>query len=58
MLFFYSNLYPAVVIGAVMRGMDRMVFTSLVFWFGLLLVPVATLLPDLLITVYVLYDIK
>lgn len=47
----YSNLYPAVVIGAVMRGMDRMVFTSLAFWFGLLLVPVATLLPDLLITV-------
>ncbi|CAH0721386.1 unnamed protein product, partial [Brenthis ino] len=47
----YSNLYPAVVIGAVMRGMDRMVFSSLVFWFGLLLVPVAALLPDLLVTV-------
>nr|XP_026491603.1 probable phospholipid-transporting ATPase IA isoform X2 [Vanessa tameamea] len=47
----YSNLYPVVVIGAVMRGMDRMVFSSLVFWFGLLLVPVATLLPDLVITV-------
>ncbi|XP_050362424.1 probable phospholipid-transporting ATPase IA isoform X4 [Nymphalis io] len=47
----YSNLYPVVVIGAVMRGMDRMVFSSLVFWFGLLLVPVATLLPDLIITV-------
>ncbi|OWR45528.1 hypothetical protein KGM_215959 [Danaus plexippus plexippus] len=47
----YSNLYPAIGIGAVMRGMDRMVFSSLVFWFGLLLVPAATLLPDLLITV-------
>ncbi|XP_045459534.1 probable phospholipid-transporting ATPase IA [Melitaea cinxia] len=47
----YSNLYPAILIGAVMRGMDRMVFSSLVFWFGLLLVPVATLLPDLVVTV-------
>ncbi|XP_041972957.1 probable phospholipid-transporting ATPase IA isoform X5 [Aricia agestis] len=47
----YSNLYPAVGIGAVMRGMDRMVFGSLVFWFALLLIPAAALLPDLLITV-------
>ncbi|CAH2092341.1 unnamed protein product [Euphydryas editha] len=47
----YSNLYPVILIGAVMRGMDRMVLSSLVFWFGLLLVPVATLLPDLVVTV-------
>ncbi|XP_072942053.1 probable phospholipid-transporting ATPase IA isoform X3 [Epargyreus clarus] len=47
----YSNIYPVVLIGAVMRGMDRMVFSSLVFWFGLLLIPIATLIPDLLITV-------
>ncbi|XP_052738264.1 phospholipid-transporting ATPase IA isoform X6 [Bicyclus anynana] len=47
----YSNLYPTILIGAVMRGMDRMVFSSLVFWFGLLLVPAATLLPDLVVTV-------
>ncbi|CAH4036167.1 unnamed protein product [Pieris brassicae] len=47
----YSNLYPAILIGAVMRGMDRMVFSSLVFWFALLLIPAATLIPDLIITV-------
>ncbi|XP_045492723.1 probable phospholipid-transporting ATPase IA isoform X3 [Colias croceus] len=47
----YSNLYPTILIGAVMRGMDRMVCTSLVFWLALPLVPLATLVPDLLITV-------
>ncbi|XP_068627807.1 probable phospholipid-transporting ATPase IA isoform X1 [Battus philenor] len=47
----YSNIYPLVLIGAVMRGMDRMVFSSLVFWFGLLLIPIATLVPDLVVTV-------
>ncbi|XP_028167293.1 probable phospholipid-transporting ATPase IA isoform X1 [Ostrinia furnacalis] len=47
----YSNIYPWILIGAVMRGMDRMVFSSLVFWFGLLLIPVATLIPDLIVTV-------
>ncbi|XP_013175124.1 PREDICTED: probable phospholipid-transporting ATPase IA isoform X5 [Papilio xuthus] len=47
----YSNVYPVVGVGAVMRGMDRMVFSSLVFWFGLLLIPVAALVPDLVVTV-------
>ncbi|XP_047989999.1 probable phospholipid-transporting ATPase IA isoform X2 [Leguminivora glycinivorella] len=47
----YSNIYPVVLIGGVMRGMDRMVFTSAVFWLGLVLIPVATLAPDLLVTV-------
>ncbi|GBP79172.1 Phospholipid-transporting ATPase IA [Eumeta japonica] len=48
----YSNLYPTIMIGAVMRGMDHMVFGSLVFWMGLVLIPVVTLVPDLLITVW------
>ncbi|XP_037297496.1 probable phospholipid-transporting ATPase IA isoform X3 [Manduca sexta] len=47
----YSNIYPMVMIGGVMRGMDRMVFSSLVFWLGLVLIPIATLIPDLLVTV-------
>lgn len=34
-----------------MLGMDRMVFGSLVFWFGLILIPIATLIPDLVVTV-------
>lgn len=36
-----------------MRGMDRMVFSSIVFWLGLVLIPVAVLIPDVLVTVYV-----
>ncbi|KAM3958124.1 ATPase phospholipid transporting 8A1 isoform 2-T2 [Aphomia sociella] len=47
----YSNLYPLILIGAVMRGMDRMVFSSLVFWLGFILIPIATLIPDLVVTV-------
>ncbi|XP_073967262.1 ATPase phospholipid transporting 8A1 isoform X2 [Choristoneura fumiferana] len=47
----YSNVYPLILIGSVMRGMDRMVFSSAVFWLGLVLIPVATLAPDLLVTV-------
>lgn len=46
-----SNVYPIILIGAVMRGMDRMLFTSLVFWLGMILIPIATLIPDVLITV-------
>jgi phospholipid-transporting ATPase len=46
-----SNIYPFVQIGAVMLGMDRMVFSSLVFWLALILIPLATLIPDLLVTV-------
>ncbi|XP_050561376.1 probable phospholipid-transporting ATPase IA isoform X4 [Spodoptera frugiperda] len=47
----YSNVFPTVMIGAVMQGMDRMLFTSLVFWLGLILIPIATLIPDMLVTV-------
>ncbi|XP_012547215.1 probable phospholipid-transporting ATPase IA isoform X1 [Bombyx mori] len=50
-LLIYSNIYPTILIGAVMLGMDRMVFGSLVFWFGLILIPIATLIPDLVVTV-------
>ncbi|XP_048480918.1 probable phospholipid-transporting ATPase IA isoform X3 [Plutella xylostella] len=47
----YSNIYPTILIGAVMQGQDRMVFSSAAFWLGLLLIPMATLIPDLVITV-------
>ncbi|XP_049864853.1 probable phospholipid-transporting ATPase IA isoform X2 [Pectinophora gossypiella] len=47
----YSNIFPIVLIGAVMRGMDRMVFSSLLFWLGLVLIPIATLIPDVIVTV-------
>nr|CAG4643715.1 EOG090X00X3 [Lepidurus arcticus] len=47
-LFFiiYSNLWPALPIGANMIGMDRMLLGSLVFWLGLILVPVTCLVGD------------
>jgi len=35
-------------IGADMSGLAFMVFSSPVFWIGLIVVPLATLLPDLL----------
>ncbi|XP_024939743.1 probable phospholipid-transporting ATPase IA isoform X3 [Cephus cinctus] len=42
----YSNFWPALNVGAVMLGNDRMLFTSPVFWLGLILIPPAVLLLD------------
>ncbi|KAK9509761.1 hypothetical protein O3M35_007001 [Rhynocoris fuscipes] len=47
----YSYLWPLVPFGAVMVGMDRMIFTSWVFWFALVLIPIAVLIPDLAVIV-------
>uniref|UniRef100_A0A182HNH8 Phospholipid-transporting ATPase n=1 Tax=Anopheles arabiensis TaxID=7173 RepID=A0A182HNH8_ANOAR len=35
-IFIYSNIWPALPVGAVFTGMDDMVFTTPVFWAGLL----------------------
>ncbi|XP_039280829.1 phospholipid-transporting ATPase IA isoform X2 [Nilaparvata lugens] len=42
----YSHVYPLVPVGQVMLGMDRMVFTSGVFWVGMILVPFTVLILD------------
>ncbi|XP_011297606.1 probable phospholipid-transporting ATPase IA isoform X1 [Fopius arisanus] len=42
----YSNFWPALNVGAVMLGNDRMLFSSPVFWLGLVLIPSAVLLVD------------
>ncbi|RZF42200.1 hypothetical protein LSTR_LSTR004349 [Laodelphax striatellus] len=42
----YSHVYPFVPVGQVMLGMDRMVFTSGVFWIGMILVPFTVLILD------------
>ncbi|XP_046487089.1 probable phospholipid-transporting ATPase IA isoform X4 [Neodiprion pinetum] len=42
----YSNFWPTFNVGAVMAGNDRMLFTSPVFWLGLILIPTAVLLLD------------
>ncbi|KAK9305516.1 hypothetical protein QLX08_003517 [Tetragonisca angustula] len=45
----YSNFWPALNVGAVMLGNDRMLFSSPVFWLGLVLIPSAVLLVDVTI---------
>ncbi|XP_043604828.1 probable phospholipid-transporting ATPase IA isoform X2 [Bombus pyrosoma] len=42
----YSNFWPVLNVGAVMLGNDRMLFSSPVFWLGLVLIPAAVLLVD------------
>ncbi|XP_014298491.1 probable phospholipid-transporting ATPase IA isoform X3 [Microplitis demolitor] len=42
----YSNFWPVLNVGAVMLGNDKMLFTSPVFWLGLILIPTAVLLVD------------
>ncbi|XP_054269311.1 probable phospholipid-transporting ATPase IA isoform X3 [Macrosteles quadrilineatus] len=43
----YSRFWPTIPLGQVMAGMDRMIFTSPVFWFGLILIPLAVVLIDI-----------
>ncbi|XP_029161025.1 phospholipid-transporting ATPase IA isoform X2 [Nylanderia fulva] len=45
-IFIYSNFWPVLNVGAVMLGNDKMLFTSPVFWLGLILIPTAVLLLD------------
>ncbi|KOC64948.1 putative phospholipid-transporting ATPase IA [Habropoda laboriosa] len=45
-IFIYSNFWPPLNVGAVMLGNDRMLFSSPVFWLGLVLIPSAVLLLD------------
>ncbi|XP_063696555.1 phospholipid-transporting ATPase IA isoform X8 [Culicoides brevitarsis] len=45
----YSNVWPVLPVGAIFTGMDTMVFTSPVFWMGLFLIPIASMLPDVTI---------
>lgn len=42
-----SNFWPPLNVGAVMLGNDRMLFSSPVFWLGLVLIPLAVLLLDI-----------
>lgn len=50
-VFRFSNIWPLVRVGAVFSGTHYMVFTSPVFWFGLILIPVASLLLDVVVKV-------
>lgn len=45
----FSNIWPTIRVGAVFAGTHHMIFTSPVFWLGLILIPVASLLLDVLV---------
>ncbi|XP_021953881.1 probable phospholipid-transporting ATPase IA isoform X2 [Folsomia candida] len=47
-LIIYSLVWRTLPIGAEIFGIGFMVFTSPVFWVGVILIPVATLLPDVI----------
>jgi phospholipid-transporting ATPase len=44
----YSFLWRSLPLGAEMLGIAWMVFSSPVFWIALVLIPITTLLPDIL----------
>ncbi|XP_037941184.1 probable phospholipid-transporting ATPase IA [Teleopsis dalmanni] len=44
----YSRFWPVLPLAVVFCGMDTMLFTTPVFWFGLVLIPVTTLLIDVI----------
>ncbi|XP_058806464.1 probable phospholipid-transporting ATPase IA isoform X3 [Phymastichus coffea] len=45
----YSNFWPIFNVGAPMLGNDRMLFSSPVFWLGLILIPLAVLMLDVIV---------
>lgn len=47
----YSLFWPTIPFGYVMSGMSLIIFSSAVFWLGLIVVPVITCLPDYTLTV-------
>lgn len=51
MRMFFSNVWPHINVGAVMLGMDKMLASCPLFWLGLFLIPLATVIPDVIIIV-------
>jgi phospholipid-transporting ATPase len=47
-LMLYSLVYRVISVGAEIHGIGFMVMSSPVFWIGLVLIPLATLLPDII----------
>lgn len=43
----YSNIWPTLPFAAVFAGMDKILYSSPVFWMGLFLIPITTLLVDM-----------
>ncbi|KAL5287332.1 ATP8A1 family protein [Megaselia abdita] len=43
----YSNIWPTLPFAAVFAGMDKILYSSPVFWMGLVLIPITTLLVDM-----------
>lgn len=49
----YSHFWPTLNFAANFAGMDEQLLSTPVFWFGLALVPIASLLVDVLCKLYV-----
>ncbi|XP_037914217.1 probable phospholipid-transporting ATPase IA isoform X4 [Hermetia illucens] len=47
----YSNIWPTLPFAAIFSGMDKILFSSPLFWLGLIIIPVATLLLDVLVKI-------
>ncbi|XP_074026035.1 ATPase phospholipid transporting 8A1 isoform X3 [Leptinotarsa decemlineata] len=47
----YSLFWPTIPFGSIMSGMYIMLFSSAVFWLGLIVIPIITSLPDIAIKV-------
>ncbi|XP_055677625.1 probable phospholipid-transporting ATPase IA [Lutzomyia longipalpis] len=50
-MFVYSNIWPTIPVAAVYVGMDKLVLSSPVFWFGLFLIPTTAILFDVVVKV-------
>lgn len=50
-LIHFSNIWPTLPFAPVFVGMDQILFSSPVFWLGLFLIPVATILIDVIVQV-------
>lgn len=46
-----SNIWPTIPVAAVFVGMDQILFSSPVFWLGLFIIPIATMLADVVVKV-------
>lgn len=50
-----SNFWPTIPLAAVFVGMEHILFSSPVFWLGLFIIPMAAILFDIAIKVYVFF---
>lgn len=50
-MYFYSNFWPVIPVGNVMLGMYILLFSTAIFWLGLILIPIIAIIPDFILKV-------